>query len=319
MLVARTNIKTKMQKIERKLKSKCDGLELGITITLPEEGQVVKGIFQISHGMAEHRKRYLPFMEVLSNNGYICIINDHRGHGQSIKEEQDLGYFYDKTANYIVEDLHQVTKYIKKEYPDLPVYLFGHSMGSLVVRCYLKQYDDEIDKLIVCGSPSNNKLAGIGITVSKIIQLFKGEKYRSILMQKLTFSSYSKKFKEEKKEQNCWISDSKQNKQEYNKDKNCGFIFTLNGFQNLYKLVQKTYSEKEWEKKNLELPIFFIAGDKDPVIGGIAKWIEAYEFLQNTIGYINISHKLYKDKRHELLNEDIKYKVYQDILNWIEK
>ncbi|MCI9177964.1 MAG: alpha/beta hydrolase [Clostridia bacterium] len=308
-----------MKKIEKKLKSKCDGLELGITITTPEEKQAVKGIVQICHGMAEHRKRYLPFIEFLSSQGYICVIHDHRGHGESIKEKEDLGYFYEKNAVYIIEDLHQVTQYIKEQYPDLPVYLFGHSMGSLIVRCYLKRYDDEIDKLIVCGSPSNNPLAGIGIAVSKTIQLFKGDKYRSKLMQKLTFSSYAHKFKEEKKEENCWISESKENKESYEKDENCGFIFTLNGFQNLYKLVQKTYSEKGWEKKNLELPIFFIAGDQDPVLGNLGKWVAAYEFLQNRIGYSNISHKLYKDKRHELLNEDIKEKVYQDILNWIEK
>lgn len=309
----------KMKIIEEKLNSKCDKLELGVTITIPEENQIIKGIFQISHGMAEHRKRYLPFMEFLTNQGYICIIHDHRGHGESIKTQEDLGYFYDKTANYIVEDLHQVTQYIKGKYPDLPVYLFGHSMGSLIVRCYLKQYDNEIDKLIVCGSPSNNKLAGVGIIVSKVIQAVKGEKYRSKFMQKLTFSSYSKEFKEERKNENCWISENKTNKENYKKDPKCGFLFTLNGFQNLYQLVQNTYSNKKWRKQNLELPIFFIAGDKDPVIGDLSKWMSAYEFLQNEIGYQNVSHKLYKDKRHELLNEDIKEKVYQDILNWIEE
>ncbi len=308
-----------MEKIEKKIKSKCDGLELGVTITTPDKGEIIKGIFQISHGMAEHRKRYLPFMEFLSNHGYVCVIHDHRGHGESIKTEEDLGYFYEKNATYVIEDLAQVTKMIKEEYADLPVYLFGHSMGSLIVRSYLKRYDSQIDKLIVCGAPYHNHLAGIGIFFSKIIQVFKGEKYRSRLMQKLTFSSYNKKFTEEKKEKNCWISDNKENKEQYEKDERCGFIFTLNGFQNLYKLVQKTYSEKGWEKQNLELPIFFIAGDKDPVIGGIGKWIEAYEFLQNTVGYKNMSHKLYKDKRHELLNEDIKEKVYQDILNWVEE
>ena len=83
--------------------------------------------------------------------------------------------------------------------------------------------------------------------------------------------------------------------------------------------MQKTYSKKEWKKQNLELPIFFIAGDEDPVIGNLKKWINAYEFLEKEIGYKNMSHKLYKGKRHELLNEDIKEKVYYDILDWIEE
>ena len=339
-----------MKKIEKRLKSKCDGLSLMVTVMIPDENVPVKGIVQISHGMAEHRKRYFPFMQFLTQNGYITVINDHRGHGGSVKSQDDLGYFYDKTGNYIIEDLHQVTQYIKKGYPDLPVYLFGHSMGSLVVRCYLKQYDDEIDKLIVCGSPSQNHLAGLGIALTKLIQIFTGDKHRSKLMQKLTFANiprksrkekesleqeknsennvekYQIKTKESQKErkinkesQVSWISSNQENVEQYEKDNQCGFIFTLNGFQNLYKLVQNTYSDKGWEKKNLSLPIFFIAGDKDPIIGNLSKWMSAYEFLQNDIGYQNISHKLYKDKKHELLNEDIKEKVYVDILNWIEE
>lgn len=308
-----------MKIIEKTIESKCDGLPIIMTITYPSKNVPVKGIFQISHGMAEHRKRYLHFMEFLTNEGYICVAHDHRGHGESTKLDEDLGYFYDKTGKYIIEDLYQVTKYIKNKYSDLPVYLFGHSMGSLVVRCYLKQYDNEIDKLIVCGSPSNNKMVGLGLGISKIIQLFRGDRYRSKFMQKLTFSSYSKKFKQEKKNKNCWISENTETKDEYEKDKKCGYIFTINGFQNLYKLLQNTYSEKDWEKENLELPIFFIAGDKDPVLGNLSKWVNSYEFLQNRIGYKNIFHKLYKNKRHELLNEDIKEKVYLDILNWIEK
>lgn len=307
-----------MKQINRKIESKCDGLVLAMTMIVPENKEI-KGIIQISHGMAEHKERYYPFMKFLTEEGYVTVIHDHRGHGDSIKSEEDLGYFYDTTANYIVEDLHQVTQEIKQEYPNLPVYLLGHSMGSMVVRCYLKQYDNEIKKLIVCGSPSKNIGAGFGIFLANMIEKFKGDKYRSKLMQRLTFSSYPKKFEKEKKDENCWISSEEGNKEKYNKDKKCGYIFTLNGFQNLYKLVQKTYSKKEWGKKNLGLPIFFIAGDEDPVIGSLQKWIDAYEFLEKEIGYQNMSHKLYKGKRHELLNEDIKEKVYYDILNWIEE
>lgn len=308
-----------MKKINKNIKSNCDDLLLALTITIPDEDIPVKGIVQISHGMAEHKERYYPFMEFLADNGYIGVINDHRGHGDSVKSEEDLGYFYDENGKYIVEDLHQITKEIKKEYPDLPVYLFGHSMGSLVVRCYLKHYDNEIDKLIVCGAPCKNIGAYFGIALAKLISKFKGDKYRSKLIQKLAFSSYPKKFKSEKKDINCWISSDRKNKNEYSNDKKCGYIFTLNGFINLFKLVINTYSNKEWEKQNLDLPIFFIAGDEDPVIGGIQKWINAYEFLEKDIGYKNVSHKLYKGKRHELLNEDIKEKVYYDILDWIEE
>ena len=140
------------------LTSKQDGLKLHVLLMEPEQSP--KGIVQICHGMAEHKERYEPFMQMLCNNGYISVIHDHRGHGKSVKDAVDLGYFYDDSGKAIIEDAHQVTTWMKERYGgELPYHLFGHSMGSLVVRCYLKKYDDELDSLIVCGSPSENKAA----------------------------------------------------------------------------------------------------------------------------------------------------------------
>ena len=94
--------------------------------------------------MSEHKERYYEFMKYLSENGYICVIHDHRGHGASVKV-MHLGYFYTEDINYIIEDLYQVTKYVKEKYPNLKINLFAHSMGTLVARGYLKKYDDKIN------------------------------------------------------------------------------------------------------------------------------------------------------------------------------
>ena len=125
------------------LTSKQDGLKLHVLLMEPEEEP--KGIVQIVHGMAEHKERYEPFMEMLCKQGYISIIHDHRGHGKSIRAKEDLGYFYDESGKAIVEDVHQITQWAKDRYGEMPYHLFGHSMGSLVVRCYLKKYDNELD------------------------------------------------------------------------------------------------------------------------------------------------------------------------------
>ena len=123
------------------LTSKQDGLKLHVLLMEPEQSP--KGIVQICHGMAEHKERYEPFMQMLCSNGYISVIHDHRGHGKSVKDVVDLGYFYDDSGKAIIEDAHQVTTWMKERYgEELPYHLFGHSMGSLVVRCYLKKYDD---------------------------------------------------------------------------------------------------------------------------------------------------------------------------------
>ena len=96
------------------INSSSDGLKIELAYTIPKEE--IKGIVQFSHGMAEHKERYFNFMEYLSNNGYVCIINDHRGHGNSVKDKKDLGYFYTEDTNFIIDDLHDVTKYIKEKY-----------------------------------------------------------------------------------------------------------------------------------------------------------------------------------------------------------
>ena len=96
------------------INSSSDGLKIELAYTIPKEE--IKGIVQFSHGMAEHKERYFNFMEYLSNNGYVCVINDHRGHGNSVKDKKDLGYFYTEDTNFIIDDLHDVTKYIKEKY-----------------------------------------------------------------------------------------------------------------------------------------------------------------------------------------------------------
>ena len=100
--------------ILEKIKSEKDDLNLSVSIIEPK-GEA-KGIVQISHGMAEHKERYYDFMKYLSENGYICVIHDHRGHGASVKDEKDLGYFYSENIDFIVDDLYKITKYIKNKY-----------------------------------------------------------------------------------------------------------------------------------------------------------------------------------------------------------
>ena len=94
------------------------------------EAEEVKGVIQFSHGMVEYKERYYPFMEFLAKMGYSCVIHDHRGHGGSIDNEKDLGYFYTDNEQAIVEDLVQVNRWIGKKYNSMPIYLFSHSIST---------------------------------------------------------------------------------------------------------------------------------------------------------------------------------------------
>lgn len=292
------------------IKSSSDGLKLSLAYSLPKRD--VKGIIQFSHGMAEHKERYYPFMEFLSSKGYICVIHDHRGHGASVKSNDDLGYFYTNDINYIVDDLLDITKYMKSKFKCNDYYMFSHSMGTLVARCYMQKYDKEINKIILCGTPTYNKLGPLALTMAEISNFF-GSRKRDMFLDKLTFNSFNKGYDYK----NAWLSKNKKNVDNYNKDNLCGFVFTTNGFINLYKLQIRAFKDKLFKCQNKDLNILMIAGSDDPVIGNEALFMGLKEFLTN-VGYQNIESKLYNCLRHEILNEDEYMEIYQDVLNFIE-
>lgn len=294
--------------------SKQDGLRLAGLLIAPEKG---KAVLQISHGMCEHKERYIPFMEYMANQGYICVIHDHRGHGKSVRSQEDLGYFYKNGGESLVEDLHQITEYIKKQNSGLPYFLFGHSMGSLAVRCYTKKYDAELDGLVVCGSPSENAMAGIGILIDKAVQKYRGEHGRSNAIDTIFSKGFEKAFEEEKTP-HAWICSDKEVVAAYNADPLCNFTFTLNGYEALLWLVKNTYSMQGWKVEKPELPIYFISGEKDPCMIDTKKFFEAVERMKK-VGYTKVSSKLYQGMRHEILNEIGKEEVYADLVGFLER
>lgn len=307
-----------MQKREFTLQSKYDNLALSCA-EYEAEGVTqtnAKGVVQIVHGMCEYKERYEDFIDYLTQNGYIVFAHDHRGHGGSVTANENLGYFGDKKGEAIVDDAALVTDEIRRLYPGLSVTLFGHSMGSLVVRAYIQKYEEKIDKLIVCGSPSKNSLAGFGLMLNGVISAFRGKKYRSRLMANASTGGGDDKFPGEGK--NAWLTRDKTVVEKYNADEKCNFIFSCNGFSNLLHLVKNAYKKKKYPAKHSDLPIFFMAGADDPVIGSEKKWLEAQQFLRD-VGYKNVTGKSYPKMRHEILNELGKEEVYADALAFIEK
>lgn len=202
-------------------------------------------------------------MEYLSAHGYVCAIHDHRGHGETVLNEEDLGYMYKGGWRALVEDIKLVQNEIKASYPALPYTLFGHSMGSMAVRSFTKRYDDSIDTLFVCGCPSYNPAGGAGRLLASLIGLFKGEHHRSPLLQNLSFGSFNKPFEDEGYP-SAWVCSDKDTLEAYHKDPYCMFTFTVNGFKNLLDLMKDCYSPKGWKMSNPNLPVHFISGAEDP-------------------------------------------------------
>lgn len=292
------------------LVSEFDGLVLSCAVF---EADREKGIIQFSHGMAEHKERYYPFMEFLSKRGYSCVIHDHRGHGSSIDNEKDLGYFYTENEYAIVEDLVQVNKWISQKYKGMPIYLFAHSMGTLVARVFLKNYDKNVDKVVLCGPPTESKNVDLGITLAKINSKIFGSRNRSNFLQSMTFRGYNLFDNIE----NDWICSDKDIVNKYNNDPLCHYRFTANGFLNLYRLMKKAFEKEKYLCNNPDLPILLIGGKNDPVIQSEKKFMQLKLFLEN-VGYRYIYSKLYDNKRHELINEVNKELIWLDILRFFE-
>ena len=281
---------------------------LATAVIAPEKP---KAAVVLVHGMAEHKERYFPFMTYLSELGFACVIADLRGHGATAPSPDNLGYFGKNGRKALTEDVLTVIKWTREQFPGLKVFLFGHSMGSLIVRCFIKEYDSQIDGLVVCGSPSQNSAAGPGVFLTRCIRLFKGDRYRSPLLGNLAIGPYEKKFASEGI-LHSWISTNKANVQAYNNDPLCGFLFTVNGYRALMQLLRDTYSEKGWAMARPELPVHFVAGSEDPCIVSIKKFSEAVSFLRNR-GYRQVTSKVYPKMRHEILNEIGREDPWRDI------
>ena len=284
---------------------------------VPEDDSTVKAVLQIAHGMAEHLERYDSFADALCENGIAVYINDHLGHGQSVSSKSELGYFGEKDGHInFVEDGKKLMEIAKSEFPGKPYIFFGHSMGSFVARLFSYKYADELSGAVFCGTSGPNPAAGIAIHLASAIAKLKGTHHRSKFIDKLAFGTYNSKF--EKRTAFDWLTRDNDVVDTYIADEYCGFLFTAYGYRDLFSLLN-TVSQKQWfEKFPKTLPVYVISGDMDPV-GEYAKGINKVCDGLRAAGKTNVSCKLYKDARHEILNEKACFdEVVADVVAFVE-
>lgn len=270
-----------------------------------------KAVFQIVHGIAEHKERYQPFCAFLQKNGYSVYIHDHRGHGGSVGKA--VGYTAEKNGwQLMVDEIRILTDIIRKENPNLPLFLFGHSMGSFLVRTYAIQNSDYLDGLIVCATGGPLPLLSfVGHNLVKLQKAFLGGLKTGHLINKLSLGGYEKAYGGL-----CWLTRDPAVVEEYSRDELCGFVPTLSLFENLLYGTRFTNKKKNIAKMRKDLPVLFIAGDGDPV-GSFGKGVTKVYKMFAEAGIKDLEYKLYPEARHELLNETNKDEIFNDILNWL--
>lgn len=276
------------------------------------------GIIQIVHGMNEHINRYESTANFFLNHGYIVCGHDTLGHGKSVIDSKHFGYFAKKhSGEILVEDTYELTRQMKEKYPNLPIALLGYSFGSLITRNYLPNHSQEIDSLILIGSPNHSKLKMIyAQIVSTIIGLYKGgEFYRSKHIENLTTGSFKKYYKTVNKL--AWMSKDTEYLSEYVKDPYVRFRFTINGYKGLFSLIYSANNNlKKIQKK--DLPILILSGKDDPVTNFGASAIKLDKIMKKK-GLTNSKYKTYNGLRHSLLNEVEKTIVLNDLLYYLNK
>ncbi|WP_053228278.1 alpha/beta hydrolase [Spirochaeta cellobiosiphila] len=292
-----------------------DRTQLNLNVWMPNEGEA-KGILQVIHGMGDHSLRYTAIGEYFSSKGYVVVADDHRGHGNSVSEDGELGHLNRGDSHNLVHDEYEVSQWIKDRHPHLPLYVLGHSMGSFILRAYLKSYGDTIAGAIICGSSAPDLLRGwLGMIIAKFRRLKDHGYRRDKFLNTMAFTNYNSKYENVKTDFD-WICSDPEVVEQYIKDPYCGTLPTSGFFHELSQLVTLISKKGTVKSYPSHLPIMIIGGADDP-LGEHGKGLPRLkQFLQNN-GVRNVTLKLYDGGRHEILNEVFKEAVYQDVYTWI--
>lgn len=291
------------------------GGELHCIVVKPE-GEP-RGMVQFVHGMAEYIERYLPTMERLAQAGYLCFGHDHFGHGHSVTSVTQLGHLdFREGAEHLCADVLSVYRYMQAQYPELQCVLFGHSMGSFVVRAVAAQEPDLYRGVVICGTGGSNPAIGAGKALATVLAAVSGPRKHSPMMYGLMFGGYNKRFPGESAY--AWLNSDHVLAGGYEDDPLCGFPFTLGGIRTLLNILGIANNKTHFKRFPKTLPLLLIAGTDDPV-GDYGKGVQKVSAQYRAAGVADVTCILYENARHEILNEFCKEKVWDDTLAFLEK
>lgn len=274
----------------------------------------ISGIVQICHGMNGYIAKYDEVAKRLVELGYVVCGNTCLGHYDSVNSMDELGFFGEFNGDkYLVSDSRKLTNIIKRRFPNKNLFLFGHSMGSFIARCYIAKYGDELTGAIFSGTAGPQLLAESGIQFANFMIQRKGYRYRSRKLYEVVFQVANKEIKNPATNYD-WLT-SREDNIISEKSK---FLFTVTGVRDVIKLIKKCNTLSEIEKVPKELPIYFFSGTADPV-GEYGEGVKRAISLYKKVGIKNVEFKFYEDNRHECLNEKNRDVVISDMIEWIEK
>jgi len=272
----------------------------------------VLGSILILHGMAEYHVRYEAFADVLNAAGFDVYLYNHRGHGDDCATE-NLGFFAEKGgAELVINDAVTLCRYIKEHGRSPKLSVFGHSMGSLILRNVIQRYD-EMDSAVICGSTMpSSAIATAGATLANLLVRLQGPKHRSKFLYNMMFGN---KFYKEicTRTPSDWLTRDEAVVDWYQESPYCGFLCTTSMCRDMMLFIQGSSDEANISKTRRDLPLFFIVGEKDPVSAYAAEVKHLFDVFEK-LGFSDIALTVYPEARHEILNEWNKEDVYDDLV-----
>ena len=276
-----------------------------------------RGIIVIAHGMAEHASRYARFAASAVEEGYAVLAGDHRGHGATAAPG-GFGFVAEKGGwERVVADMGTVLDAARRAWPDVPVFLMGHSWGSFLARDLAARRGGELAGLILLGTGSGTgALTRPAAAVCAGESWLRGPRHPSWLLNALAFGPYQRHFAPNRTEAD-WISRDVHEVDRYVADPWCGFVCTASFFRDLVAGGRAVNTAAHAAAVPAQLPMLLASGDRDPV-GAMGRGVQRSATLYRRAGVREVCVILYPGGRHELLNETNRDQVTGDILTWID-
>lgn len=274
-------------------------------------------IVHIFHGMAEHSERYDRFASYLNSLGIAVFAQDHRGHGRTSSDD-DLGYFAPRKGwQRVLQDGYELSQEIAKTYPQKDLFLFGHSMGSFLVRTLIALHPELYAGAVISGTGASQGLLGVaGKVVAQVRSWRNKGKNPDPLLDNLSFGAFGKAFQPEKTSFD-WLSRDEQEVQKYVDDPLCGFVCTSRFFVDLLTGISMANSKRYMRRIPKTFPLLLISGANDPV-GKFGAGFDEVCTAYRSLGITDLTCHLIKGARHEILNETNRDEIHIIIGTWLE-
>ncbi len=276
-----------------------------------------RGVVQLCHGLAEHSARYERFAAALTNSGFHVYAHDHRGHGVNISAHAPKGMFSAKQGHVVaLEDVGTLNHHIRQTYPNLPVVLFGHSMGGLIALNYILDHADTVDAVAIWNSNFDGGLESVAaLALLYLERMLKGSDVPSGILPKLTFRAWGRSVKGHRTLFD-WLSHDPHEVDAYIADPLCGFDASISLWIDIFHMIRRGADDRNFAKVPKHLPFHLVGGAEDPATakGTAVKRLAA---RMQKMGFDHVTCSILPATRHESLNETNRDAVTQNFLDWL--